>query len=207
MGGRGSSSYGGTSSTGVGFGGNGQSLGLAGQTYFDGRRVSVSGTLNFWENKSVNLKHEELLMVGEDGFAAGYFKGGESSVSFAIPKGVDPAKTVLTHNHPYGGKDGRTIGGGFSDADVTNHIKHGFKETRATSIEGTYSFKTGKNANPQGFQNALSKRKSEVEISAQERYLKAKDGKSYLDTYLEESHKWYEKNAGKYGYDYKLIRK
>lgn len=198
MGGRGSSSYGGTRATGEG---SGQSLGLAGQTYFDGAKVSVGGTLGFWEGKSANLKHEELLMIGEDGFAAGYFKGGPTSVRFNVPKGVNPAKTVLTHNHPYGGKDGRTIGGTFSDDDLKNHIELGLKETRATSIEGTYSFKTGKNANPSGFKKALTKRKREVSAKADER-CKKDSSKSYIDTYLEESHNWYKKNAGKYGYKY-----
>ena len=200
MGGRGSSSYGG--STGAGYGGSGQSLGLAGQTYFDGNKVTVSGTLNYWEGKSKDLKHEELLMIGEDGFAAGYFKGSATAVSFEIPKGVDPAKTVLTHNHPYGGRDGRTIGGSFSNADLNNHIRFGFKETRATSVEGTYSFKSGRNANANGFQNALKKRKNEVSAIADKRYKTNSGGKSYVDIYLEESHNWYKKNAPKYGYSY-----
>ena len=73
-------------------------------------------------------------MIGEDGFAQGYFKGGATSVGFTIPAGVNPSKIVLTHNHPAGGKDGRTIGGSFSDADINNHIKLGFKETLATSV-------------------------------------------------------------------------
>ena len=204
FGGRGSSSSGNVA-TGGGYGGGGNQLGLAGQTYFDsGNKVSVGGTLNFWENKSKDLKHEELLMVGEDGFAAGYFKGGSTAVAFNIPNGVDPSKTVLTHNHPYGGKDGRTIGGGFSDADVTNHIQLGFKETRATSTEGTYSFKAGKNANSTGFLKALNKRKGEVSKAADARYKKAGNTKSYIDIYLEESHNWYTKNSAKYGYEYSL---
>lgn len=107
FGGRGASSGGGggNAATGGGYGGEGKSLGLAGQTYFEnGNKVSVAGTLKYWEGKSKDLKHEELLMIGEDGFAAGYFKGGATAVSFNIPKGVDPSKTVLTHNHPYGGE-------------------------------------------------------------------------------------------------------
>lgn len=184
--------------------------GLAGQTYFeDGNKTSVGGTLNFWEGKSKDLKHEELLMVGEDGFAVGYFKGGKTSVAFEIPNGVDPAKTVLTHNHPYGNKatGNRTIGGSFSDADLQNHIRIGFKETRATSVEGTYSFKAAKGVkqDSQGFLNALSKRKSECSAKADKAYRKAQakgSTKSYIDTYLETCHKWYQDNCGKYGYDY-----
>lgn len=215
FGGRGAASAGGGGGfTGAGYGGTAQSLGLAGQTYIDGNKVSVDGTLNYWEGKSKDLKHEELLMIGEDGFATGYFKGGATSVGFTIPDGVDPAKTVLTHNHPYGGKDGRTIGGSFSNADLNNHINLGFKETRATSTEGTYSFKAAKGVkqNPKGFQKALAGRSAEVSKKADARYKAAqkKGGKaaqkSYIDTYLEESHKWYSKNCSKYGYDYSFTK-
>lgn len=205
FGGRGSasSSGGGGGLMGTGYGGSGNQLGLAGQTYFDGNRVSVGGTLDYWEGKSQGLGHEELLMVGEDGFAAGYFKGGATAVSFTIPEGVDPAKTVLTHNHPAGGKDGRTIGGSFSNADLQNHIRLGFKETRATSVEGTYSFKAaaGKTQNSSGFLKALSSRRSECSKKADAAYKKG-NGKSYIDTYLETCHQWYADNASKYGYSY-----
>lgn len=217
FGGRGSSSAGGGSGggggkTGSGYGGKGVPLGLAGQTYFeDGNKTSVSGTLDFWEGKSKDLPKEQLLMVDEDGFACGYFKGGATAVSFVIPKGVDPSKTVLTHNHPYGGKDGRTIGGTFSDADLKNHIGLGFKESRATSIEGTYSFKAakGKKQNAVGFLAALKKRDPEVSKKADAKYKKAQakgSSKSYIDTWLECHHEWYKANCSKYGYDYSFTK-
>lgn len=205
FGGRGASS-GGNSATGGGGGGSGKELGLAGQTYFEnGNKVSVAGTLNYWEGKSKNLKHEELLFVGEDGFAAGYFKGGSGAVSFHIPEGVDASKTVLTHNHPTGGKDGRTIGGSFSNADLTNHIRLGLKESRATSVEGTYYFRAGKKADAKGFQKAMGTRKSAVNKATKKR-MDSGDKKSEIDIYLEESHKWYSKNAKKYGFEYGLIK-
>ena len=208
--GTGSSSGGGGAggATGTGYGGKGKSLGLAGQTYFEnGNKTSVEGTLNYWENKSKDLKKEELLMIGEDGFAVGYFKGGATSVAFTIPDGADTSKLVLTHNHPYGGKDGRTIGGSFSNADLKNHINLGFKETRATSKEGTYSFKATKGVkqDSSGFLKALGKRKSECSATADAKYKAAKakgSKKSYIDTYLETCHEWYSKNSAKYCYTY-----
>lgn len=217
FGGRGSASAGGSGKgfTGFGYGGSGQSLGLAGQTYFeDGNKVSVGGTLNYWEGKSKDLKHEELLMIGEDGFAVGYFKGGATSVGFTMPKDVDPSKITLTHNHPYGGKDGRTIGGSFSNADLNNHINLGLKETRATSREGTYSFKAAKGVkqDPAGFQKALGKRQAECSAKADAKYKKAQTkggkaaSKSYIDTYLETCHDWYKTNAPKYGYAYSFTK-
>lgn len=214
FGGRGAASAGGSGRgfTGAGYGGSGQSLGLAGQTYFEnGNKVSVAGTLNYWEDKSKDLKHEELLIVGEDGFAMGYFKGGAGSVGFTMPDGADPSKLTITHNHPYGGKDGRTIGGSFSNADLNNHINLGLKETRATSTEGTYSFKAAKGVkqNSKGFQKALAGRQTEVSKKADAKYKAAqKKGstKSYIDTYLEESHKWYQKNCSKYGYEYSFTK-
>lgn len=208
FGGRGSgSASGGGGGGNLVFGGPANQLGLAGQTYFEGNKVSVSGTVDYWENKSRDLDHEELLMIGEDGFAAGYFKGERGSVGFNIPNGVDPKKTVLTHNHPVKQKDGRTISGSFSDADLTNHIKLGFKETRAVGVEGSYSFKTTSKSNPTGFQKALGTRKSTVSKAADKRYTQPGNTKSYIDIYLEESHKWYSKNAGKYGYDYSFTPK
>lgn len=163
--------------------------------------------MNYWENKSRDLEHEELLMIGDDGFATGYFKGEGESVAFNVPNGVDPKKTVLTHNHPVKQKDGRTISGSFSDADLKNHIALGFKETRAVGVEGSYSFKTTKKSNPAGFQKALGKRKAAVSKAADKRYTQPGNTKSYIDIYLEESHKWYSKNAGKYGYDYSFTPK
>lgn len=215
FGGRGSSSSSGGGGGGATFStgqnnGKQNKQGLAGQTYFeDGNKVSVDGTLNFWEGKSKDLKHEELLMIGEDGFAVAYFKGGSTSVGFSIPDGVDPSTIVLTHNHPYGTKatGDRTIGGSFSNADLKNHISGGFKETRATSVEGTYSFKAAKGVkqDSQGFLNALNKRQSECGAKADATYKagKAKGStKSYIDTYLETCHDWYSTNCKKYGYEY-----
>ena len=208
MGGRGASSAGGGAFS-TGGGGKVNPQGLAGQTYIDGKRVSVEGTLKHWEGKSKDLKHEELLLVGEDGFAVGYFKGGSTSVAYDIPKGADPSKLTLTHNHPYGTKatGGRTKGGSFSNADLKNHIVGGFKETRATSREGTYSFKATKGVKPDagGFLKALKNRQSECKKKAKTTYEKAQakgSTKSYIDTYLDTCHMWYQKNCSKYGYTY-----
>lgn len=207
MGGRGSSSFGGGGgiiTLGTGSGGSGKSLGLAGQTgFYDGNKVSVESTLTHWEGKSKGLDHEELLMIDEDGFATAYFKGGKTSVAFTAPSKEVAAKTVLTHNHPLG--DGRTIGGGFSDADVTNHIRLGFKETRATSVEGTYSFKATAKADSKGFLNALKGRKKACQEKA-DAIMKKNPKANAIDVYLTASHHWYQTNASKYGYEYKLIK-
>lgn len=204
FGGRGSSSSSGgnRASTGHGYGGTGEPLGLAGQTgFYDGNKVSVRSTLDHWEGKSYGLDHEELLMIDEDGFATAYFKGGKDAVSFIPPDEAIAKKTVLTHNHPLG--DGRTIGGGFSNADIENHIKYKFKETRATAVEGTYSFKATSKANSQGFLKALKGRKNEVSKKA-DAYMKKNPNANSIDVYLKESHKWYQKAAKKYGFEYKL---
>lgn len=213
MGGRGSSSAsskgggGGTFSTGRG--GKANPQGLAGQTYFDGNKVSVGGTLNYWEGKSKDLNHEEMLLIGEDGFAVGYFKGGATSVAFTIPNGADPSKLTLTHNHPHGTKatGGRTIGGSFSNADLKNHIQLGLKESRACATEGTYSFKAtkGQKQDSAGFMKALNGRQAECSAKADKVYKAAQakgSKKSYIDTYLETCHEWYQTNSSKYGYTY-----
>jgi hypothetical protein len=93
---------------------------------------------------------------------------------------------------------------------LNNHINLGLKETRATAVEGTYSFKATKGVKQDGagFQKALTKRQAEVSAKADARYkaAQAKGGKaaskSYIDTYLETSHEWYTQNAARYGYTY-----
>jgi len=205
MGGRGAGSLSGGGGGGTIIMGNVESLGLAGQTgFYGGNKVSVASTLNHWEGKSYDLDHEELLMIGEDGFATAYFKGDNNSVGFTPPSKKVAAKTTLTHNHPLG--DGRTKGGSFSDADLRNHIKCGFKETRATAVEGTYSFKTTSKSDSSGFLKALGTRKATVSKRAAS-VMKKKPNSNAIDVYLDESHKWYQQTASKYGYEYTFTKR
>lgn len=187
-------------------------LPLAGQTaFFDGGKTDQMRTVESWEDKRKTLDHEQLLLTNADGYAVGYFDGDRDSVAFAIPREYrDEASRkslVLTHVHPpyYD----RTIGGGFSDADVLNHIRLGLGETRAVSAEGVYSFKTTRESDPTGFVKALNDRSSAVSwmMNEAEKALKAQgitlDGKDHTDFYLRVSDAWYRQTAYKYGYEYR----
>lgn len=186
---------------------------LAGQTYFyDGNNTSTRATVDNWESKRGDLDHEELLMVDDDGFAIGYFKGDKDSVAFNVPRGVDTSKITLTHNHPTSG-DARSIGGSFSDADIKNHLAFGFKETRATAKEGTYSFKTTSESDAKGFSKALSGRKTAVN-KAYDDTVSSMKKKGYtltetegIDLYLRISDSWYKATASKYGYEYTFTKR
>ena len=183
------------------------SLPLAGQTkFYDGTKTDTEITVRAWEDKHNDLTHEQLLMVNQDGYAVAYFDGDKQSVAFQIPKGVNPKDITLTHVHP--AAYDRTIGGGFSDADIENHIAFKFKETRATSVEGNYSFRTTSESDPKGFLKALKTRKQTVMQSYNDALQSInKQGvslssKEETDLYLRISDIWYQHTASKFGYEY-----
>ena len=153
------------------------------------------------------------MLTNKDGYAIAYFDGDKDSVAFRMPKGYGysnkegRAGIVLTHVHP--AYYDRTIGGGFSDADVMNHIGFGFGETRAVSVEGVYSIKTTGESDPKGFLKALQTRQMDVRRD----FGNALDGlkrqgynmtdKEETDLYLRISDAWYRHTAYRYGYEYR----
>ena len=207
MGGRGAGRGRGSTGRGVG---KLRPLPLAGQTpIYDGNKTNTKLTVDTWEDKNRGLNHEQLLMVGEDGFAAAYFDGGKTSVAFQVPADKDPSTLTLTHIHP--AFYDRTIGGPFSDADMINHIIFGFKETRAVSVEGVYSFKGTRQSDANGFKKALQKRDAEIDKNLDKavKSLRDKgqtvDGKTYTDLFLRTHIVWLNNNCRKYGYDFEFI--
>lgn len=201
-GGRGSSSY---SASGTGFSGGSGSGGkepermlLAGNTGWEnGNEVSVASTLNRWESKHATLDHEEMLVIGDDGFPTAAFKGDKHSVGFY---GEETVGKTVTHNHP------STYGGTFSEADIYNFNQYSQKEIRAVAREGVYSLKATRKADWNGVNNAYAKAQkgladkanSAVQKVKQAGGSKAAQRKAYVDTY----HDWYKKNFKKYGYEY-----
>lgn len=204
-GGRGSSSY---SASGKGFdgaGGSGASdveeIMLAGNTgWVNGNEVSVASTLARWEDGRRNLNHEEMLVIGDDGFPVAAYKGDRHSVAF---EGEKTRGMTVTHVHP------DKYGGTFSEADISNFNKFNQKEIRASAREGTYSLKATRNANWDGLNKAYAKAQPSLADKASKAVEKvaAKGGsktaqrKAYVDVY----HKWYSSNMGKYGYTYEFI--
>lgn len=190
-------------------------LPLAGITKFeDGDKTNTMATIEDWEAKKNGLDHEQLIMVGENGFAVAAFDGDKGSVAFALPidprtgRTVDASTLTLTHIHPT--EEGRPLGGTFSFADMRNHIRLGFKETRAAAPEGTYSFRTTSESNPRGMLNALNNYDSDVAkayntqlASLQKQgYNLTQDDKYTL--FLGAAESWVRNNAYKYGYEYEF---
>ena len=161
--------------------------------------------------KRKDLDHEQLLLTNREGYAVAYFDGDKDSVAFRVPKEYrtkeSRAGLVLTHVHP--AYYDRTIGGGFSDADVANHIAFGFGETRAVSVEGVYSFKTTRESDPKGFLKALQTRQAAVhrDYRAAVESLKKQGynmtAKEETNLYLRVSDAWYRHTAYRYGYEYR----
>ena len=181
-------------------GGDAEELPLAGLTeFYDGKKADTGTTLVGFENKSYGLGHEEMIMVDSQGFARGYFKGDDGSVSFRIPKHVNPSDLSITHNHPLG--DGRSTGGTFSAADMSVLVKYGFKEIRATADEGTYSLRPTGRANPSGFLKALSRYDSTV-ANKTKASVKQGDKRSTIDIALDHANNWVSSTSKQYGYDY-----
>lgn len=211
MGGRGSSSYSNGATGGnsdlvvVVGGGSGDELPLAGQTvFYDGGKADTRTTLVGFEDRKHGLGHEEMLMVDQEGFARGYFSGGGGSVSFRIPKHVNPKSLSITHNHPLG--DGRSTGGTFSAADMSVLAKYGFREIRATAAEGTYSLRPTGRANSAGFLKALSHYDSTVGNQTKAS-VRAGDKRATIDIALEHANNWVKSTAPKYGYEYTFTKR
>ncbi len=141
MGGRGAESgFGGSRSTS----GNGRGA----SRFYDKTNKYQGMTMHEFEN-AVRDKKVEYIGVYDDKGQLIVAGTSYNSHSVAVPTNhpeFSKAHT-LTHNHPYKPADEphRTIGGSFSNADVTNHIQLGLKgETRAVSNgpnENTYIFR------------------------------------------------------------------
>lgn len=206
MGGRGSGSTshgGGSGGVVILFGEGGeqrQSLPLAGKTvFFDGNKTDTAATLAVFEADTYKLGHEEMLFVDQDGFARGYFKGDNGSVSFMLPPHVKVSDLSITHNHPLG--DGRSIGGTFSTADMSVLARYGMRELRATASEGMYSLRPTGRANPTGFLKSLARYDSSV-AKKTKASVKAGDKREIIDIALGHANDWVSRNAPKFGYEY-----
>lgn len=151
------------------------------------------------------------MLTNKDGYAVAYFDGDKGSVAFRVPKEYrgkgKASELVLTHVHP--AHYDRTIGGGFSDADIINHIAFGFGETRAVSTEGVYSFKTTNESDWKGFAKALDTKDATVyrdfntALASMKKAGYTLTSKEETDLFLRVSDAWYRNTAYKYGYEYR----
>ena len=207
MGGRGSGSYtAGAASVSFGGGTSGTDLNIAGWTPEAGSKsVSVGTTVSGAESRIKNLDHEQLVVIGTDGYVRAVVDGGAHSVGIT-PKAAEHMKgNIVTHNHPNGGT--------FSPADIMSGGKMGAGEIRAVSkrFNKTYSLKAGKKADGKGLAKAMQKAEGKLNKQWQKK-LDGMMGRKYKDrdSYDKQAHKywnnimgdWLKSNAGKYGYTY-----
>ena len=139
-------------------------------------------------------------LIDENGKVVGGARGTKHSVAVAYDgdeKGFD-----LTHNHPSG------YGGTFSGADISHLTESQLHSIRAVAREGTYSMTAKKGANYDGLNRALAKNLSKIEDSGVKKAIasrnKGQSKNAIRKAYVDELHKWYEKNASKYGFEYKF---
>lgn len=161
-------------------------------------------TLAHIESQKRSYDKEQLQILDQYGYVTTAYQGGKDSVGVDAYGLRQMRGNIVTHNHP------GVYGGTFSDADIST-LQCGMSELRASSIEGSYSMKATKTADPQSFYKAYLREAPQLQAAMKE--IAQRNGKkrykSYEDyeadnrrTQLAVIHKWYEENAGKYGYAY-----
>lgn len=177
---------------------------IAGMTPEERCFVNEKTTLEHIEKQKLSYDKEQLQILDQYGFVTTAYQGGETSVGVDNYGLKQMRGNIVTHNHP------GVYGGTFSDADIAT-LSCGMTELRASGIEGTYSMKATKTADPQSFHKAYVRAAPALqkEMSAIAEKNSKKKYKSY-DAYVEENrrtqlqviHDWYEKNAIRYGFNY-----
>ena len=151
--------------------------------------------------KFMDMKNNEVeygYLIDKNGRVVAGARGTKHSVAIAYngsEEGFD-----LTHNHPSG------YGGTFSGADISHLTEAKLHSIRAVAREGTYSMTARKNADYEGLNRALAKDLNKVSKSGGAKASKAnatgKTKNEVRKAYVDELHKWYQKNANKYGFTY-----
>lgn len=196
----------------IGIGGSNKDLNVAGWTPDAGHK-SVNGTktLNSAEKKIQNLDHEQLVVVGKDGYVMAVVDGGEHSVGLTAKALKEiQAGGIMTHNHPNGGT--------FSTTDIITAGDIGAKEIRAVSktTGKSYSLKAGNKADGSGLSYAMRKAENSIINSANNKLDSTVNKRKYANknTYMKAVDKvwddtmgeWLNANASKYGYSYSSVK-
>ena len=177
---------------------------IAGMTPEDRGFVNETTTLAHIEAQKRSYDKEQLQILDKYGFVTTAYQGDEGSVGVDAYGLRQMRGNIVTHNHP------GVYGGTFSDADIST-LQSGMSELRASGVEGSYSMKALKTADPQSFYKAYMRDAPQLQAAMKE-IAKQNAKKRYrgYPKYEEENrrtqlaviHKWYEANAGKYGYSY-----
>ena len=150
----------------------------------------------FMDMKSPEVEYG--YMIDKNGKVVAGARGTKTGVGIHY-EGSQEGFTV-THNHPDG------YGGTFSGADINHLTTQKLKSIRAVAREGTYSITAKKGANYDGLNRALARDLNKVATSGSVKASKVRakggNGNSVRKAYVDELHKWYQKNASKYGFTY-----
>ena len=179
---------------------------LAGMNRDVANGVTPQKTLDFIEKVyKKGMKNEQLQILDDDGWVIKAYQGDAHSVAYN-PK--DVKGRVVTHNHP------SQWGGTFSEADVRG-MKWGAKEKRASAAEGVYSLKATRKAQPKALSDALDKampdimrRMGQISTRISKWKIANPQRRATINRRLQLSalHRWYQRNAGKYGFEYTFTK-
>ena len=178
-------------------------MNLAGMNRKIAEGVNPQKTLDYLEKTyKAGMTKEQLQVLDEDGWTVLAKQGTRHSVGFTREEAEFMRGKVVTHNHPNG------YGGTLSDADVFNALKYGQKEIRASAAEGVYSLKRTSRSNPRGFANALMSSQGKLNARMLNTIRRFDNGKNsdmvVRKLWVDVLHRWYARNAPKYGYEYKF---
>ena len=186
-----------------------QPIPLAGMNVDVANGVTSRKTLDFIEKQyKKGMGKEQLQILDGDGWVIGAYQGQRHNVAF--PPGEITGR-VATHNHPQG------WGGTFSEADISS-LKERPREMRASAAEGVYSMKATGRARAEAFYNALEKAMPRIEQQMHRAALKSfttrvpkiANPKSRAIVLRRDAlnplHRWYQRNAPKYGFEYTFTR-
>ncbi len=211
MGGRGSGSYtAGQATVGFGGAGSGKDLPVAGWTPEAGsNKVHYNVTVAGVEDRIRDLDHEQMAIIGKDGYVLAAVDGAGSSVSITSNAAKYIKGNDVYHNHPNGGTLSTTdvITGGYTEVGSISAVSRNMRKT--------YTLKATSKANGSGLAKAMQRDENKL-LKAWQDKANSMTGKKYSS---EASYKkalnthwnnimgdWMNKNAGKYGYTYSTTK-
>lgn len=213
MGGRGSGSYtAGSATVGAssGGGGSGTDMNIAGWTPQAGKKsVSKSVTIKSANKRIAGLDHEQMVIVGQDGYVRAAVKGDKHSVGLTPNAERHIKGNDVLHNHPNGTA--------LSPADVITAGNTGARSISAVSRRSgkTYVLTATSKANGKGLSRQM-KRDEKALINKWQAKADSMTGKKYKNkqSYENQLYKhwdnilgdWMQQNAAKYGYTYKVSK-
>lgn len=187
-------------------GGTIQPIFVAGMNRDIANGVTPEKTLDYIEKVyKKGMTREQLQILDNRGFVIKAYQGDSGGVRYFSK---DVRGRVTTHNHP--GK----WGGTFSVKDVEG-MQLGVKEKRASAAEGVYSLKATSKANPKGLSAALNqaiptiqRRMGQISTRVSKLHILNPQRRMAVNRRLQLSvlHRWYQKNAAKYGFEYTFTK-